>query len=258
RIENCIISDNLSWNFGGGLAGCDGVIRNCTIVGNTAEWDKGGGLYQCTAEIVNCIITDNKCRYCSYGIQLYHSSMPTYSCYPGADGTNGNIDYDPLFADSGFVDVNDTPQNPSDDHWVSFYQLKSEYGRWNPVAQEWVYDDVTSPCIDAGDPADPGWQNELWPHGGRINIGAYGGTPQAGMSSNPMGNIADLDHDDTVGIGDLSLLTSNWLAGKTATDIVPPAGVSLPAPAFPDLNQNGFVDLYDLAILSEQWMWHQE
>ena len=55
----------------------------------------------------------------------------------------------------------------------------------------WIADELTSPCIDAGDPADTAWQNEPFPHGQRINMGAYGGTPQASMSPNPVGNAAE-------------------------------------------------------------------
>ncbi len=74
----------------------------------------------------------------------------------------GNIDLDPAFAD---------PANGD-------YHLKSQAGRWNPVQQTWVVDDVTSPGIDAGDPSsDVG--DEPWPNGGRINLGAYGGTAEA-------------------------------------------------------------------------------
>jgi hypothetical protein len=39
-------------------------------------------------------------------------------------------------------------------------------------------DGRTSPCIDAGDPSDPATE-EPTPNGGRINMGAYGGTRQA-------------------------------------------------------------------------------
>ncbi|MHC4360988.1 MAG: right-handed parallel beta-helix repeat-containing protein, partial [Planctomycetota bacterium] len=45
----------------------------------------------------------------------------------------------------------------------------------------WVTDDVTSPCIDAGDPATP-LGDEPSPNGGIINMGAYGGTSQASKS----------------------------------------------------------------------------
>ena len=77
----------------------------------------------------------------------------------------GNIDADPCFAD---------PENRD-------YHLKSEAGRWDPGSQSWVQDDVTSGCIDAGDPVWP-VGDEPKPNGQRINMGAFGGTPQASMS----------------------------------------------------------------------------
>ena len=46
---------------------------------------------------------------------------------------------------------------------------------------KWVTDDVTSPCIDAGDPASD-YANEPAPNGGRINLGCYGNTAEASKS----------------------------------------------------------------------------
>jgi len=80
-----------------------------------------------------------------------------------------SISFDPLFAD---------PEN--DD-----YHLKSGEGRRDPRANDgeggWVEDSVTSPCIDAGDPASD-YSQEPLPNGGRINMGAYGGTAEASKS----------------------------------------------------------------------------
>ncbi|HUU16419.1 MAG TPA: C10 family peptidase [Sedimentisphaerales bacterium] len=78
---------------------------------------------------------------------------------------SGNISVDPCFAD---------PDNRD-------YHLKSQAGRWDPVSQSWVQDDVTSPCIDTGDP-DTEIESEPSPHGDIINMGAYGGTDQASKS----------------------------------------------------------------------------
>ena len=77
----------------------------------------------------------------------------------------GNIDVDPCFAD---------PDNRD-------YHLKSEAGRWEPVSQTWVQDDITSPCIDAGEPGTS-IGSEPRPNGDIINMGAYGGTDQASRS----------------------------------------------------------------------------
>jgi len=51
----------------------------------------------------------------------------------------GNIDADPFHAD---------PDNGD-------YHLKSQAGRWDMLTRTWVIDDVTSPCIGAGDPGFP-------------------------------------------------------------------------------------------------------
>ncbi len=52
-------------------------------------------------------------------------------------------------------------------------------GRWERENRpRWVEDNVTSPCIDAGDPLSPAG-DEPEPNGRRINMGAYGGTAEA-------------------------------------------------------------------------------
>lgn len=76
----------------------------------------------------------------------------------------GNISRDPLFADPAHGD----------------FHLKSRAGRWNGTV--WVTDSVTSPCIDAGDPADSSADEPL-PNGGRINMGRQGNTPEASKSA---------------------------------------------------------------------------
>jgi hypothetical protein len=76
-----------------------------------------------------------------------------------------NISSDPLVANSA---------NGS-------FHLKSQAGRRDPFTESWVQDDVTSPCIDAGDPNSP-IGLETFPNGGIINMGAYGGTAEASKS----------------------------------------------------------------------------
>jgi len=78
---------------------------------------------------------------------------------------SGNISVDPCFAD---------PDNRD-------YHLKSQAGRWDPVSQSWVQDDITSPCIDTGE-ADTEIELEPSPNGDIINMGAYGGTEKASKS----------------------------------------------------------------------------
>ena len=135
----------------------------------------------------------------------------------------GNIDADPCFAD---------PEN--DD-----YHLKSEAGRWEPDSQSWVQDKVASPCIDCGDP-DSDWRPELWPHGTRMNMGAYGGTPQASMSLSDVGNIADLNADNAVHFADFANLVGHWQVEEA---LIPQ-----------DLDRDGTVGPNDLVILADNWL----
>ncbi len=82
-----------------------------------------------------------------------------------------NMTSDPLFAD---------PENGD-------YHLLSEQGRHWPDEDIWILDNITSPCIDSGDPhAD--YSNEPKPNGSCINIGAYGGTAYASKSKMPDAN----------------------------------------------------------------------
>ena len=60
----------------------------------------------------------------------------------------------------------------------SDYHLKSNGGRYGPTTGGWVTDALTSWAVDAGDPSYA-VGNEPLPNGGRINMGAYGGTSQA-------------------------------------------------------------------------------
>ena len=77
-------------------------------------------------------------------------------------------------------------------------------------------DDVTSLCIDAGDPT-VGVAFETQPHGDRINQGFYGGTEKA--SKSPWGPepycsnypTSDANLDCRVDLADMSMMTREWL-----------------------------------------------
>jgi CubicO group peptidase (beta-lactamase class C family) len=134
-------------------------IVNCTIVRNGLQAIPNG-----RPIIANSIIYSNFTNADAPQISSDLASV-TYSNIQGGWPGQGNIDTDPLFAD---------PDNED-------YHLKSQAGRWNPVRQSWTLDDVTSPCIDAGDPSTT-LGSEPLNNGGIINMGAYGGTSQASMS----------------------------------------------------------------------------
>ena len=194
-ISHCLILGNhvMDPNGGGGAVFCidsNAVFENCTFSGNYGG-QQGAGLYFCdsNAVLLNCIVWDNL----PYQIAVACGLDPniTFSDVQDAWPGQGNIDIDPCFADAELGD----------------YHLKSQAGRWEPNSASWLIDDVTSLCIDAGDP-NSDWTAELRPHGKRINMGAYGGTPQASMSS--LSEALDTALSFTTG-GD-----ADWF-GQTAT-----------------------------------------
>jgi pectin methylesterase-like acyl-CoA thioesterase len=228
RIKNCLITGNHSDTIGGGLRYCDGEISNCTIFGNTtAGPESGSGIAYCYGAIRNCIIWDNE-------ILMYQTPTPgwlpsvfSYCCVEGLGETVylGNFGADPLFVD---------PNNGD-------FHLKSEYGRWDADSRQWIFDDVTSPCVDAGDPLDTRWKRELWPFGERVNIGVYGGTAQASMSANKTGHIADLNHDESVNQKDFSKFADDWMRDEVLMDS--------------DLDRDNDNDMDDLFIFINNWLW---
>jgi hypothetical protein len=152
--------------------------------------------------MVNCVLWANRANYGSQiAIKLleeeeyrtYTRLTITYcDVQGGRDAVNAdegcelywsdNIESDPYFADSGSWDTNDTPEDASDDFWIGGdYHLKSQARHWDSVGESWVVDDVTSPCIDAGDP-NSAVAFEPFPNGGIVNMGAYGGTAEASKS----------------------------------------------------------------------------
>ena len=79
-------------------------------------------------------------------------------------------------------------------------------------------DEDTSACIDAGDPMSP-IELESFPNGGRINMGAYGGTPEAGKSyfGEPICETiiaGDINGDCKVDFVDYAIMSLHWLEEK--------------------------------------------
>ena len=127
----------------------------------------------------------------------------------------GNIEQQPCFVEAGHWDQNGTPEVPEDDFWVNGdYHLKSEGWRWDangiPI---WRHDEVTSRCIDAGNPGSPLGDEPLtvvidpshqFGSNVRINMGAYGGTAQASMPPHAWALLADLTNNGTVDLVDFA------------------------------------------------------
>jgi hypothetical protein len=190
-ISHCLIVGNRAIGPGGAAVHCmdsNAVFVNCTIADNRGP-EASAGIYLADSDpvLINTIVWGNA----PHEILLVGDSLPAI-CYTTMAGDwpgPGNRADDPLFVERGYWDPNATPDDPNDDFWVEGdYHLKSEAGRWEPVSGGWIIDDVTSPCIDAGDPNSP-VAFEPFPNGGIVNRGAYGGTSQA--SKSPVGIHTD-------------------------------------------------------------------
>jgi hypothetical protein len=267
EIAGNSIAGNRAAMHGGGLRGCTGPIHNNVIAGNQAG-GAGGGLYDCKQAIYDNTIVGNRavqaggamsnCPGAVYNNIIAFNEAPTAGGILGPAGNTyndfwmnlggnfggglisgvGDIVTNPLFVSDGYWSDNGTKKT-DDDFWVSGdYHLRSQVGRWDPENRRWVTDGETSHCIDAGKPSSD-WTAELWPHGKRINLGAFGGTPEASLSPANLGNPADLDHDEHVGLQDLALISQRWLLLQ-----------DLQAE---DLDRNGAVDFNDFAIFAMHW-----
>ncbi len=213
RLINCTFKGNTAMDNGGGMANTgEPSITNCTFTGNKAGL--GGGIYSSERPptLSNCILwSDIPEEF--YG----ESSTPViaYSNIQGGHAGTGNIDADPCFAAPGYWDPNGTAGDANDDFFVpGDYHLKSQGGRYDPSSQSWVYDDVTSPCIDAGDPMSPIGPEPL-PNGGVVNMGAYGGMSEASKSyfgKAPCETIVagDINGDCEVNFLDFCIMGLHW------------------------------------------------
>jgi hypothetical protein len=72
-------------------------------------------------------------------------------------------------------------------------------------------------------------------------MGAYGGTPQASMSPNTVGNPAVLNHDNALDIADGSLWSNDWLDESILLDS--------------DFDRDNDIDPNDMTIFMNNWLW---
>ena len=199
-LKNFVIE---SCDVGIFIAGASPTIQNVTLANNQFGVTAYAGA---SPDITSCILWDN------IDGDLF-GCHARYSCVQDGSEGMGNIYDDPLFADAEGGD----------------YHLLAEEGRYVSAYGLWSFDEVTSPCIDAGDfLLDIG--HERMPNGGRINMGAFGGTPEASLSAWPL--EADINRDGVVDDADLDILYEQWeqnvlLVGEDITD----AGHLSPNPA---------------------------
>jgi len=174
------------------IADASPTIRHLTIVDN----DYGIAAFGYSEpDISNCIFWSNANSNLSGCEALYSYIYEANEPNLLTEGliAQGEFEGNPLFAD------------PANDD----YHLLSERGRFWPEHNVWILDNVSSPCIDSGDPAvDP--SVEPMPNGGRINMGAFGETPYASMSEWPL--AGDKNYDGLTDFKDLTIFCNEWLS----------------------------------------------
>lgn len=131
---------------GGGIMGNDATVTNNIVAAST----RGGGISTIGGTLSYCDV------YGSVGENYYGTALGV-----------GCFSKDALFVDAAGGD----------------FRLKSAGGRWDGSA--WVKDAVSSPCIDAGDPASE-FSGEPTPNGSRANIGYDGNSRYASKPPPPV------------------------------------------------------------------------
>jgi hypothetical protein len=188
-IDHCLIVGNRAADPNGATVYCDdsrAMLTNCTIADNYAG-RQGAALTLIDSDVtvLDSILWDNLPN----EIRVGGTSVPDirYCTVRGWWPDWGDIHKNPLFAHAGSWVNPDDPNEilgSANDRavWLEGdYHLQSQAGRWDPQTQSWVLDEATSPAIDAGLATSP-VGHEPAPNGGRINMGVYGGTAEAGKS----------------------------------------------------------------------------
>jgi hypothetical protein len=237
RAAGCLFTGNSGQPTGALSSGAEVFfLSNCTFADNRGSvnairHDKRGPA--CPAEMTQCIIRDGPAAVLEESSDTAGPIVLTYSNVQGGYAGEGNIDVDPCFIAPGYwADPNDLarevgPEDPCAVWVPGDYHLKSQAGHWDRQAAEWVQDEVTSVCIDAGDP-NGAIGVEPFPNGGIVNLGAYGGTAEASLSyfGGPVCRKqipGDINGDCVVNDTDMAILTSHWLLQGWPTDNLPPA-----------------------------------
>jgi len=252
-VTNCTFSGNSATNYGGGMRNTRSsipTVTNCTFSGNSAG-RTGGGMYNggSNPTVTNCILWGNSPQ--QIAEEYSSGTFVTYSNVQGGWLGLGNISADPCFAEAGYwADVNDpdiiVEWDDPNAIWVDGdYHLKSEGWRWYADRNTWAWDDVTSPCIDAGNPGSPLGDEPLsvpadpnndWGVNIRINMGAYGGTAEASIPPHGWTIRTDYNNDGIVNFTDFACWSKN--DAHTPTE---PHGHLNPDPI-------------DLALLADRWL----
>jgi hypothetical protein len=225
RVSQCLFSGNTCPSSSViSSRGLDLQISNCTFAANRGQLRTIAGNQE-HLTLTQCICRDG-CD--QFGGPLGSDEtrrVVTFNNIEGGYPGLGNIDVDPIFVREGYwADPNNLYTEVGPDVpeavWVAGdYHLQSQAGHWDRDTETWVFDDATSPCIDAGDP-NGYLGDERFPNGGYVNLGAYGGTLEASRSyfGKPVCEnqlAGDINGDCKVDQADLDILLSHWLMDST-------------------------------------------
>ncbi len=186
-FQNCLIAGNRTY----GLYGGDPELVNCTVADNGSLGVSGN-----KPKIGNSIVYFNNGG--STNVQGKKSLAVTYSDIQGGATGEGNINLDPCFVAAGTwvtqsgLAVTPAQADPNSTWTRGDYHLASQGWRWSSTQQTWVWDEKTSPCIDAGDPGIPIGDEKPCETGDplseragpntRIDMGVCGGTAEASLA----------------------------------------------------------------------------
>ncbi len=180
------------------------VLRNNII---TVKGSSGWCLIGVVANALTNSNYNNLWAISGAGVARWATNNTYFSAYTLADWQQAtgfdtfSLSRDPLYVASASGDLH----------------LRSAAGSWRGSA--WVTDSMTSPCIDAGAPESV-FDNEPYPNGGRVNMGAYGNTAQASKSAAARALSLLAPGGGTIVSGVVTIIWSASGSGWLATDKV--------------------------------------
>ena len=242
------ISNNYS-GFAGGVSfeTSFAVLQNNLIVNNNADYDSGVACVEGQPRIANNTIAGNVAvyDYDSSGLLIVSSLPPIISNNIMAFnyGAPGVVDFGGF--DPNYFNYNDVYGHPNGNYLSWVLPAMDQTGVNGNISVNPLFADTdannyhllpASLLIDAGDPSSD-WNSEPRPNGGRINMGAYGNTPEASCSV-----AGDITWDKKVDFRDFAKLAFYWLKNEPSVDIAPL------------VSGDNIVDVGDLAVLAEHWL----
>lgn len=271
-IENCTIANNISYIEGGGIfSGYNTYVDKTVTISNSIVWDN----------IPEQIVVDNNSVKVSfsdvedgwpgigninvdpcfvdpdngdYHLQSNGWRWDSYQ-YVSCDFTGDEIvnladfaEFAKSWLQSGqyfLADINKDEFVDLDD----LYLFSQQYLTSGSETGGWTWDDITSRCIDAGNPGSRLHDEPMtlymdplnrWGKNIRINMGAYGGTAQASIAPPGWAVLPDINNDGVVNLCDFAHFASDWLDTSEAQPC--------------DFNRTGTINLDDLIFLVNDWL----